>query len=693
MNDMFDADTINGAFGIVPRKKDFLAGLNASQRLAAETTNGPLVIMAGAGTGKTTVLTNRIAHIIESRLASPSEVLAVTFTRKAANEMKQRISSMLGGDRGRKVRIGNFHSVCSEILRRHAGLVDLPKNFTILDEDGQRDVIATAGIARGYIKNKKDRNAIMNFLSQIASWKEEGYDVEFIKSQEELGPISQGPMSDDEDFLDQCAKIFEVYQDELQLRRWCDFADLILHVVRIFRKYPDIRAQEASLYRYILVDEFQDSSPVQYEWVELMAKDHQNICVVGDTDQSIYEWRNARPDIMMNFEKNWQDCKSVTIDVNYRSTQEILDVANIVVAPLRDKDGLKKMLTSSRRGTQVEELFNTHVSGTDEAYSIARRIEEMIIDGIKPSEIAVLCRSGMIIKGFERALRDQQIRYVVAGAMKFTDREEVKDAISYLTLAANPMDYLSFERVAKKPARGIGPQKIAEIRKLMMAKRCSVKTAIDEIAISMNARTVAAKALVSFSDQLAQMANITKASMTAGQALEDILEMTGYLEWRRENDKDPQQELRIENIDQIISEACAYDTIRDFLESMSLQSGGDTKMFDDSVVLSTVHASKGLEFDVVFCPAMEDGIFPNARSVATAFGPDEERRLAHVAFTRARKELRISWARSRMGRRDDGHPSEYLFEIGMPVTDLSMNAIPHARRRPEGPRRLRPRSF
>jgi DNA helicase-2/ATP-dependent DNA helicase PcrA len=691
---MFDPDIINGAFAQTPRKKDFLDGLNEKQRIAAETTEGPLVIMAGAGTGKTTVLTNRMAHIIESRLAQPSEILSVTFTRKAAGEMKARLSKMLGDHRGRNIRVGNFHSVSSEILRRHASVVDLPKNFNVLDEDGQRDVIATAAIEKGFIKNKKDRHSIMNILSQIASWKEEGYDVEFIQTQEFLGPVSQGPMANEEEFLGQCAQVFEIYQEELRLRRWCDFADLILHVVRIFRKYPDIRAREAALYRYILVDEFQDTSPVQNEWVTLMAQDHQNICVVGDTDQSIYEWRNARPDIMMNFHQNWKDCKQVTIDTNYRSSQQILNVANIVVEPLRQKDGLDKQLTSPRTGPEPVDFFETFKHGMDEANSISHRIEEMIIDGVKPSEIAILCRSGMIIKSFERALRDQQIRYTVAGAMKFTDREEVKDAISYLTLATNPMDYVAFERISKKPSRGIGPQKVAEIRKVMMQKRCSVKAAVDEITMGLNPRTAAAKALLLFSNDLSSIDSAANNSITAGQALEDILELTGYLDWRRKADKDPQKEFRLENLEQIISEACAYDSPRDFLEAMSLQSGGDAQMFDDSIVISTVHASKGLEFDIVFTPAMEDGIFPNSRSEQTTYGPDEERRLAHVAWTRARKELRISWARSRMGRTDDGHPSPYLFEIGMPVTDLMSSMLPvRPKSAPGTPRKLRRRTF
>lgn len=694
MNDMFDPDDIIGAFGQAPRKKDFLESLNESQLLAAETTEGPLRIMAGAGTGKTTTITARIANIVEKRLCRPDQILAVTFTRKAAGEMKARLVKLLGEHRASLIKAGNFHSICSEILRRHSTLIDLPKNFNVLDEDGQRDVISSIALERGYITNKKDRNAVMNFLSQIASWKGDGLDSDFISTHADLQSVSAGPMVEDEKFLKEAADIFHRYQEELRLHRWCDFGDLILHVVRIFRKYPDIRALEAARYRRILADEFQDTDPSQYEWLCMMAQDHQNLCVVGDTDQSIYEWRNARPEIMMNFDKDWENCVSVTIDTNYRSSQQILDVANIVVEPLRRKDGLDKMLTSPRTGPAVDEFFNTYHNGMDEAYSTARRIEQMIIDGTRPSEIAVLCRSKMIIQGFERAMRDQQIRYTVAGAMKFTDREEVKDAIFHLMLASNPDDYISFERIAKKPARGIGPQKVAQIRKMMMQKRLTLKQAVDELAKGLNPRTSTAKAVMEFSVELTKIQEIMENSVTAGHALEEILEVTGYFDWRRNATNDPAKETRLENIEEIISEACAYDTVRDFLEAMALQSAGEAKMFDDTVVLSTIHASKGLEFDVVFTPAMEDGIFPNSRAQTTTYGPDEERRLAHVAFTRARKELRISWARSRMGRTDDGHPSPYLFEIGMPVTDFSATtaAMPKPRKT-DGPRKLRVRSF
>lgn len=669
------ADDVAWAFGTAPAKaaSTLLDGLNPAQREAVETIDGPLVIRAGAGTGKTTVLTRRIANIIEKGKARPEQILAVTFTRKAAGEMRARLGGLLGDHVGRMVNVGNFHSISSEILRRYAEMVDLPARFVVLDDDGQREVIADKAMARGFLSSKKDKTVIMNFLAQVSSWKEDGYDVAQVLSAPDLAAISTGPKADDPGFLSQAATVFADYQEELATRRWCDFADLILHTVRILRSNPEIRAREAGRYLYVMADEFQDTSPVQNEWLSLMARDHRNICVVGDTDQSIYEWRNARPEIMMNFPDAWPGCKEVTIDTNYRSTQQILDIANIVVEPLRAKDGLKKRLTSPRSGIAPAKLFETYGSGLDEAAAIARAIEGKIEAGEKPSEIAVLCRSGQIISGIERALRDRRIRYTVAGAMKFTEREEVKDAIAYLQLAVNPMDYIAFERIYNKPSRNVGPQKASEIRQEMIQSRSSLAEAVAVVLSRMNARTRAARDLGTFLDFVRGMEKTAGEAPSAGHALSDILEESGYLAWRRENERDPQRDQRLENLEHVIDEAGNHPRLIDFLETMALQAGGDTAWGDDTVVISTIHASKGLEFDIVFTPAMEEGVFPNARSEMTSYGADEERRLAHVAWTRARHELHISCAGFRMGRTGTSTPSRYLIEAELPVYGTTGN--------------------
>lgn len=662
----FSRDDIETAFGNGRRDKStILEGLNPDQRLAVNTLNGPVRIMAGAGSGKTTVLIRRAANIIGSNKARPEEVLAVTFTRKAASEMRERLGAILGDDVSRRLTVGNFHAICAEILRRHAHLIDLPQRFTVLDENGQRDVIADMAMDLGYLDSRKNKVDVMRYLSQIASWKEEGHDVETIMKTERLGAISPGPNQNEADFLIRTAKIFEAYQTELSAHRWCDFADLILHVVRIFRRFPDVHAMESGRFRYIMVDEFQDTSPVQNEWIGWMARDHRNICVVGDTDQSIYEWRNARPEIMLNFPENWHGTQTITIDTNYRSTQEILDLANQVVEPLRAKDGLDKHLRSDRNGPPPADYIRGYNSGFEEADDIADTIASKIAQGTTPSEIAVLCRSGLIITGIERGLRERRIPYVVAGAMKFTDREEVKDAIAWLTIAANPVDYVAFARVAGKPTRRLGPQKITALRQKMTKDNVTLCAAAGALAGEAKAGSSNARIYNELRDLAARIDAIAASAGNTGVMIDEILDVSGYRDWREQNEQDPQHAQRLENIDAIIEEARNYERPIDFLEMISLQSGSDKGWGDDNVVVSTVHAAKGLEFDTVFCPAMEDGVFPNARSRKTPYGEDEERRLAHVAWTRARTDLHISFAAARMGNQSTGEPSPYLIEAGL----------------------------
>lgn len=690
MNRMITQDDIENAFGSVQRRpKDITEGLNPAQKKAVETIDGPVRILAGAGTGKTTVLIRRIANIIAQGKARPEEILAVTFTRKAAGEMRERLGAMLGDDVARRAQIGNFHATSSEMLRRHAWRIGLPKRFNVLDEDGQKDVIAELALGLGLLASKKDKVTIMNYLGQISSWKEDGLDVEQVLGAKDLSKLSTGPMSGDADFLIRAARIFEAYQRELESHRWCDFADLVLHMVRLFRAYPEVRDEEAGRFRYIMVDEFQDTSPVQNQWVAWMGRDHRNVCVVGDTDQSIYEWRNARPEIMLDFPKHWKGCTEITIDTNYRSTQEILDVANAVVEPLRAKDNLDKELKSPRSGVNPADFTRSYENGFEEADEIAATIEQKLGSGEMPSEIAILCRSGMIITGIERALRERGIRYVVAGAMKFTDREEVKDAVAWLTLASNPDDYIAFTRIAGKPSRGLGPQKIAEIRRLMMDKRITCRDAVDQLTQGARKNSAIARHYSAFRDLLDTIEAIVANGETAGAMLEDILYESGYWDWRNGNEKDPQHEQRMENIALIIEEAKGYATPLEFLEMIALQAGADKGWGDDCVIVSTVHASKGLEFNCVFTPAMEEGVFPNARSEKTTYGPDEERRLAHVAWTRARHELHVSFAGYRMGSQSGGAPSRYLFEAGL----IGGAAPRRSAAASNAPRRLRRRAF
>lgn len=691
MTKTFHTDSMLAGFGPVSTAhQDPLAGLNPKQREAAEAINGAVVIRAGAGTGKTTTIVRRVANIIKQGAARPDQILAVTFTRKAAAELRGRVAAFVGAESARKMTLGNFHAISGEILRRHAPLIGIPSTFTILDDAGQRDVIATIALERGFIDNRKDTGKIGAYLEQISSWKEEGWDPQDVANKGDVESLVLDKISQREGFGAESLSVFQTYQDMLQSRRWCDFADMILHTVRIFRAHEDIRQREASRYTHVMIDEYQDTSPVQDAWIKMMSQDHGNLCVVGDTDQSIYEWRNARPEIMMNFEKTWPGAKSITIDSNYRSTQEILDAANAVVAPLRAKDGLDKSLQGFKHGVTPASLFQSYTSGIDEAQNITREAERLIVEGEKPNEIAILCRSGMIMRHIERALRDRQMQYVVAGAMKFTDREEVKDAIAYLTMAVNPMDFVAFERIAAKPKRGIGTQKIGAIRRAMITKRTSVVDGIKDIVAQMNKRAAGRASLEEMIAFLERAHAWAQEGGNAGQVMELLLEDSGYFAWREGNTKDPQRDVRVENLERLISEAQAYPTSVDFLESMALHAGQDERWSEECVILSTVHASKGLEFNVVFTPAMETGIFPNARSEKTSYGADEERRLVHVAWTRARTRLYASYATYRPERNGPGEPSPYLAEAGLlPSAHKSTPSFSGY----SGTRRLRARSF
>ena len=581
--------------------------------------------------------------------------------------MRSRLASSIGDEKAAGVHVGTFHSIASSMLR---GLIyklnmdnNLSKNFTILDDYGQKQVIADLSIKLGLLDSKKNKITISKYHNQIMSWKENGMTVQNVKEADNLFAITNTPLLDEPQLLINAVKIYSVYQAELENRNWCDFPDLILHMVKIFRRFPEIKQLVASRYRYIHVDEYQDTSPMQDEFITHLADSHSNLCCIGDIDQCIYMWRQSNTDIMLNFPKKWRDCNQVTIDTNYRSIQEILDIANTVIEPLRTKDGLDKLLRSSKSGTHPVDFFKVHDDAYDEAHYIASKAAEMISKGTKPCQIAILCRSGMIIRFIETALRKAQLKYVVAGAQKFSDREEIKDAIAWLTLAIKPDDYIAFERAITKPKRGFGPQKIKEIRDLVISSQISIRDAAEQLSQNYKPSTRSHKDYVALVELLDILQSIVINGSTCGEILSNILEETGYMQMRRLDEKDEQVDFRLENLDLLISEARDYMTPHGFLEDLSLQASTDRTWDGTSIILATVHASKGLEFDNVFCPAMEEGVFPNAKSEKTPYGPDEERRLAHVAWTRARKELHVSYAEFRPGG-GSGLPSKYLAESG-----------------------------
>lgn len=623
-----------------------LAGLNPEQREAVLTTDGPVMVIAGAGTGKTTVLTRRLAHLLATGRAQPWEVLAVTFTNKAAREMRHRVERLVGTV-ANQVRMGTFHSVSMEMLRHHARAAGLRDDrFQVLDTDDQLAlvdaVVEQLGLADAEASKKERRDWARKMHGIITGWKEAGHD---------LAAVQAKPPKDLDGRM--ALEIFAGYQDALVSRNACDFADLLLYMVGLFHTEPNIKARWAERIRYLLVDEFQDTNDLQYEWLRHLASVHGNITVVGDIDQSIYQWRSARPELMLNFQRAWPGCKTVVVDRNYRSTRQILEVANRVVEA--NPRPAPKSLRSERDGKPVAcRIFATE---QDEAEAVARAVVRRIAAGTDPRQIAVLYRSAALMLVLEKALSRQGVAYAVVGGQKFYEREEVKDALCYLRVAADPRDDLAFGRIANKPSRNIGDAARQQVVEALHRGEPTLAAACRTVAAS-GAR-VARKtkdALVQLSDLLDHLAARAGTDAPA-DILTDVLQRTDYIAWRKAM-RDENLLEREENLKELVADAGGYTDLATYLQSVSLTSDADKEQVDRSVRVSTVHAAKGLEFDVVYTPGLEDGILPNARALREPWGEAEERRICHVAWTRPRHELIVSCAAMRRGT--DAFPSRFL---------------------------------
>ena len=632
-----------------------LASLNNEQRAAVVATEGPVQINAGAGTGKTRVLTTRIAYILLSRLALPRETLAVTFTNKAAQEMRERILGMIG-EAARDIRMGSFHAVSMAMLRHHpvaAGLRD--DRFMILDEADQKkiveNIIREMGIApeEGVDKGKAWKQLVDEHHQRFQLWKEEGWSTDIVRSH--VDP------NDPDNRL--TLAVYEAYQHAMASRNSCDFADLILHMLRLFRTDPSIRAYWGSKFRYILVDEFQDTNPLQYAWLTYLAAASRNLCVVGDLDQCIYQFRNARPEIMLNFAGEWSGCQTITVDQNYRSTQEILDVANAIISfnpRLTDK-----ILKSNRSGPKPRlDIYDT---AQEEARSIAQQIIRYQGRGLPLSEMAILVRSSGPMRGYEEQLIRHHIPYVVVGGMKFHEREEVKDAIAYLRLALDPRDELAFMRICNKPTRAIGENTALQVITAFRSGAPDLPTACRMVAeTGARVRGATRGELSELASLIEDFAELLRNGEAPGDLLLHMLERVGYIAWRVRSGDDKIQE-REESLKELIRDANEYQDVPTYLQTLSLLSAADVKGASDAVRISTIHAAKGLEFDIVFTPALEENVFPNARALETRYGLQEERRIAHVGWTRPKQELIVSYARSRYYQ--PAAPSRFLVEGGL----------------------------
>ena len=628
---------------------EYLDNLNKSQKEAVSYISGPLLIVAGAGSGKTKVLTSRIAHILKLNKAFPNQILSVTFTNKAAREMHNRVSKILGNKEVGLPWLGTFHSICAKILRRHAKAVNLNQNFTIIDQDDQTRLIKS--ICNG--ENIDIKKISPNFIiSLINKWKNKGWypnDVVLKKS---------------ESLEKNLLKIYEIYQTKLVNLNACDFGDLILHCVSIFEKNSDINEMYSKTFKYILVDEYQDTNFIQSKWLKLLTKTHDNICCVGDDDQSIYSWRGAEIKNFLEFDNMYKNTKIIRLEENYRSSQNILNVASELISNNENRLG-KKLNSNQSQGELVN--LNCFKNGKDEAINISKKLENQISKKYKLNNVAILVRAIFQTREFEERFLKIGLPYRILGGVKFYERAEIKDCIAYLRIVYQNKDDLAFERVVNVPKRSIGGTSFKLInenaKKNNFSLESSSKNLIEHNKIKPKTKT----GLLNFLNLLEKWRNdYFNKKINHVKLLQIILDESGY-SLLLKNKKDLENENRLENIKELLNAMKEFDNLESFLEHVSLATSIDNDWDGEKVNLMTMHASKGLEFDVVFLPGWEEGLFPHQKSIDEKGqqGLEEERRLAYVGVTRAKYEVYISFSLNRFYQGDwiDSISSRFVDEL------------------------------
>jgi len=643
------------------REPDYLSGLNPEQREAVLTTEGPLLVLAGAGTGKTRVLTTRIAHILTQRLARGSEILSVTFTNRAAREMKDRIASLVGASVEGMPWLGTFHSISARILRRHAELVDLKPAFTILDTDDQIRLIKQLLEAENI---DEKRWPARQFAGMLDAWKNRG-----------LLP-KDVPASESDYFANgKGGRLYHDYQARLKTLNAADFGDLLLECIRLFRENPEVLAEYHRRFRYMLVDEYQDSNTAQYLWLRLLAQGkpapEANICVVGDDDQSIYGWRGAEVDNILRFESDFPGAKVIKLERNYRSTANILKAASTLIAFNEGRLG-KTLHTDVAEGGEKVTLTSVWDS-EEEARHIGEEIEQYQRQGEPLNSMAILVRASFQMREFEERFITLGLNYRVIGGPRFYERKEIRDALAYLRLVAQPADDLAFERIINVPKRGIGD---STVKVLMETARhqnvpllAATRMLIETEELKPKQRTTLRELVLQF-DGWAQRLD----GMHHWEVAEQILDESGYTGmWQA--DKSPDSPGRLENLKELIRSMEEFETLGGFLEHISLVMDRDSGEADDAVSIMTLHSAKGLEFNTVFLPGWEEGLFPHQRSLDESgrAGLEEERRLAYVGITRGRKRVRLSVAQNRRihGLWQSAIPSRFLDELPPDVVEVT----------------------
>ena len=628
---------------------DYLKNLNSAQKEAVLHLDGPLLIVAGAGSGKTKVLTSRIAHIIKEKKAFPNQILSVTFTNKAAKEMQNRVSNILGSSAVGLSWMGTFHSICAKLLRKHASAANLNSNFTIIDTDDQIRLIKNICKA----ENIDTKQLAPRFiLAVIDRWKNKGfYPLEVIVNNKDIYEKTILP-------------IYKIYQQKLIDLNSCDFGDLILHTVKILEHNLDIRQIYSNNFKYILVDEYQDTNFIQSKWLNLLSEKNRNLCCVGDDDQSIYSWRGAEIKNFLEFDQVYKNTKVIRLEQNYRSSQNILSVASNLIANNQNRVG-KTLSATMEEGDLVK--LNCFKNGKDEAIGISDEIEKKLKKKYSFNNMAILVRAIFQTREFEERFLKIGMPYRILGGTKFYERAEIKDCVAYLRLVHQEKDDLAFERIVNNPKRSIGNTTLKTVHEFAKENNFSLEFASFKMIEQNLIKPKTKIGLGFFLNSLRKWRNDLKIKKISHiKLLQVVLDESGYSTMLK-NKKDVDNENRLENIKELLSAMKEFDNLESFLEHVSLATSIDQEWDGEKVNMMTMHAAKGLEFDVVFLPGWEEGLFPHQKSIEEKGqnGLEEERRLAYVGVTRAKKKAIISFSMNRFyqGNWIDSMASRFIEEL------------------------------
>jgi len=626
----------------------WLQGLNSPQQEAVITTEGPVLMLAGAGTGKTAALTARLAHLVWSRRAWPSEILCVTFTNKAAREMRERVGSLIGPAVEGMPWLGTFHAIAARMLRRHAELVGLQSNYTIIDTDDQIRLLKQLIQANDLDEKRWPARQLAGLIDK---WKNRGLNPADLDAVEnELYANGKGQ------------KFYQLYQDRLKALNACDFGDLMLHMLNIFRRERDILEQYQQRFKYVMVDEYQDTNAVQYLWLRLIAQARKNICVVGDDDQSIYSWRGAEVANILRFEKDFPGAKVIRLEQNYRSTPDILGAASGLIAANAERLG-KTLWTEKNAGDKVRVIGIW--DGPEEARRVGEEAESLMRRGVSLNDVAILVRAQFQTREFEDRFIAIGLNYRIVGGFRFYERAEIRDALAYLRVISQPSDDLAFERIVNTPKRGLGDKALETLHRTARARGIPLAAAAIEVCDSDELPARARNSLAGLMRSFAKWRDDAGALVPAELA-RTILDESGYTAMLQA-EKSAEAAGRLENLSELARAMEEYDTLGGFLEHVSLVMDNDADADADKITIMTIHAAKGLEFDQVFLPGWEEGVFPSQRALDEGglASLEEERRLAYVAITRAKVRCTILHAANRRiyGQWTSSIPSRFIAEL------------------------------